>query len=389
MTDMMLYSQPVPERAQTRAENTVRRQLALKSALGGDGSVVDLGGDPNERRVRVQYRGYGSERLAREVDALFASPEFGEVAYYGVAADGSHDPTQEDGYYALEGTDSGAEDPRLDGLPYASGRLREVGTRKSHWREVSTAPYQPANTNPFGNTLEAHIAVPASCSRARWYSRDPPGVEDATPIATRTGEWGDVEIYDAESSTWDDPSLICDHPYGDEATFDPVVWDTHGKARSGTVDGETVVEWEHVLRTGREFAGEAVLSNGLVRCFLDDGAGTLSVEEWDTSLTTPAWSSVALGSTTAADSWSLLDLDLRGITQQSVTGYTTWTDGSAEYDLRVTLDAGFSMPLWTIPGHEADPLPVGLEDKLSPVAYDTAYLPMAGKTAAERSEVTA
>lgn len=382
MPSHFLYAQPIPQSAQTRATETYEQRLALQSALDAESNVKVLGSKPSTKQIRVQYRGLEADRMARQLNDLFDTGNFGAVAYYGVDDTGQHVQTPEDGYYALESTDSGFPDPRLRNLPYATGRLRPVGTRKSHFRRVDTAPYTPENGNPFGNGTSEEVGVPPSATRVRWWTRDPNELSSASPSSSRTTAWGDVDIYDATDAPYEDPALVFVLPYEAEGKFDPVVWDDHDAGKFRSVDGEQVRNWEHVYKPGHEPQGNHVVSNGKVRYFFDEDTPEVVVQQWDAA--SSVWSARATGSS----SWHFYDEDLRENGQQRVWGYTWWTDGATEYPLRFTLPKGYHYAQFHVPTFEPDPVPTGLVDLLDPVASGQSPLTGADKTVVERTEVT-
>lgn len=377
MTRMILYAVSVPEDAQTDAGSRIRANLSKQGVVNeGPPAVESISLDPGEYFIAGEYRGDLADVMAQEIEELFSNDNMGPVPYYG--ADGSRNAvrTEFDGYYSTENVNPKPVDPRARGYHHQfDGVIAREGTRKTHWRSVGVVPTQVEND--FGSDQTALVGVPSSASKVRWVDRDNKTTTTSALVqSTVTGEFGDVDFYNARTPSYDRPALIYDLPYVNEAERDAKVWDDRGQADKE--DGDGVVRWQRVFAADHDYDGQAVLDSGRLRLYFDEPNNSLSAESYSSG----SWSSTALGTGGNAGNWQLWDLDVYSIGVVSVTAQTIWedtTDGSL-FHLNAELPRGYGGVLWYVPGNETPPAPSGLQTKLSPVAdgQDFSARPSAG-----------
>lgn len=371
-----LYTLPLPTDAQTSTGQEHRRQLSKQGTVDGSDPVAEaVSTDPNEFTLEGQFRGRYADVMATEIEELFSAGDVREVPFFG-DFDGPAD-----GYYTLETVDVNPVHPGVDDLDQFNGRITYVGSRRSHWRALDCAP-APVE-NDFGSEETALVGVPATASKARWFDAVSKQREEATPIETHSAEHADVAVYDALDASFEDPTLIYDVPYDAEGPIDPMVWDDRGEG--DREDGDGVPQWQDVFDTRHNYVGDPVLSNGLVRLFVDEDANDLTAEEWDDGA--DEWSAVALGTS----DWELFDLDITRIGIERVEAQVEFWDPTASpteyYSLDMLLRSGATEPQWIRPEDETSATPSGLQDLLDPVASAHAQSAQATQTVISRAEV--
>ncbi|WP_435175662.1 hypothetical protein [Halorussus sp. AFM4] len=373
MTEKNLYTLIVPSDAQTLTRNQIQRNTATQGLLNeGTASVQSLSLDPDQKLLRGQYRGKYSELMAEEFEELFSS-DVEQVPFFAVSSQ-----SKDDGYYTLANVDIEPVDPRTSHVHSFDGVLTKAGTRSTHHRSVATTVRQVEND--MGNTQTALVGVDAGATNVRWYDNESEQTEAVSVVETRTGEKGSVDVVDALASSYDNPTLVYDLPYSDEGKVDVVVWDDHGRSK---LDSDGVNSWQWVFATSHEFAGSAIVDNGLVRVQLDSG---LSVTQWDSSIS--SWSAVSLGSS----NWELDDWSLTRIGPGRVEARTRFRDPSTSptsyFELDMRLPRGWTLPQWVVAENEQGPTPSGLQDLLSPVADGQDYAAEASQGLVTREEVS-
>lgn len=357
------------------ARQTQRNVQTMGSVSGGQPSVEAVSTGAGESTIQGQYRGLYAAKLASEFEELF---DASDIEY--VALTGTSGPTPLDGYYSLSGARTSPVGREGGNVQEFEGRLTKKGTKRSFWRAVATN--HVSVDNDFGNTETAEVGIPASASKVRWYSDIDKSTESATVQSTVTTEHGDVDIYEATASTYGEPLLIFELPYVDEGKSDAKVWDDTEAA--SLLDGDGHVQWQRVFRSNHDFEGNVVLSNGKLRLTFDESAQTLTAETYSSG----SWSSTALGSTTAANSWSLLDADLTEVSMNDVRAQVLWEkDDGTLFALDASLKRGYDDVLWVVPDGETGPTPTGLNDKLSPIANGQTYDVQDQMTLVRRQEV--
>lgn len=362
------YRRDIPLSSQTLDRQQLNRVLASEGAISGGGATLDsISLDPNDVMVEATYRGHDAERMKAEFEELFNAALIGPVPFYGLTPDGTYRQTPKDGYYLPGSATTEPIDPRVGmshGVWKVSGRIKRKGTPKSHWRAVRTNP--ATVTNPFGSDTTAYVGVDSNAAKVRWLNEETEATESASLVATRNAEVGDVEIYDADASSYSQPTLIFELDFAEEGKVDTKIWDTRGNSnKTGTesVSGETVLQWQRVWDAEHFFDGKAVLDNGLARLAFDDGGNSLTAEEWNDG--TASWDSVSLG----ASDWQLYDLDITDV-------YTNRIDAQVEFEnttngnlhrLDMSFKRGYNWPVWFRP-ENGSAIPSGLNTKLTPVA---------------------
>lgn len=388
MTERHLYNLTLPEDAQTRSQSQLQRQLATQGALGSSTGVVEsVSLDPSDQTLRGAFRGKYARLMAAEVEELFDAGGIESVPYHGAGTQ-----TPEDGYYALRNADIGPADPRAGANinHQFDGVLAKEGTRRSHYRSVAVNVTQP--TNDFGSDTQARVGAPATASKVRWFDPVSRASEPASSVATRTGEFANVDVYEATNSSFTDVAngdgrvgLIYDVAYTNDPDTDCKVWDDRGVAKTDA-DGNNA--WQHVFRASHEFAGIPVVENTLFRLEIDEANNALSAYRWDTTTSPSSYTSVALGTS----DWELYELDLREIGLARVDAQMQFRDTTvsptAFFRLDMSLERGLQNPRWTVPQpSQQGTTPSGLQTLLDPIANADAYAPNPAKGLRAREEV--
>lgn len=369
-----LYRTPIPETAFRNTDETGRSNVAKLAAIQGGSSVQSVGTEPGELSLDVQYKGTYAGRLALELVELLHTDSVQPVPYAPTSGQ-----SEDDGYYAAESVTAGRIRPQTDAVVNVDARLVREGTRASHLQAVETSKSNPKND--FGSDQVTHVGAPADASLVRWWDGGAT-VEYPTPVATRTAEYGDVDIYDVDAASFSDPTLVyAPAGYDGIGDVDAKVWDTYGGASKTDANG--VVQWGRVFSPEHDYVGEAVIENGLLRLTLDEANQTIAAERWDTSLATPAWSSVSLGTS----SWYPVDVDVRTIAPARIEARVLFSDGSSRYPLDMVLSRGDESALWVRTPNATSTTPSGLVTLLDPIAQTTTYDAGEEQGLAERTEV--
>lgn len=360
MTDMELYAVPIPRGSTTSTGSIASQQQALQSILGSDtGNVENIASEPGERTLTVEYPDKLAAVRAQELRELASG--FGQPLPFHALAGSSPD----DRYVTVSRADIGPVDPRSREFQRGDVTLSDVGTIASHWREVRTSPSEP--DNPFGNDTTAPVGIPSAATKVRWLDPETRQTAEPAVIATRSSRLGNVDIIDATGGPYDSPSVIFELPYAREGDTDPRVWDTRGKATITDSDG--AVLWQKVFSPSHRFEGDLVLENGLLRLTIDESAGTISAERWDSG--SSSWTSESLG----ASDWTVFDVDIRSIGLAQVGGVVEFADTTqfptAYHTLGFQLARGNNNILWTT----ESTVPSGLETLLDPTAASHTYDP--------------
>jgi hypothetical protein len=376
MNERILYVLKIPEDAQTATSSTKRRNISESSVVaGGQSTAESISLQPGEQRLTGSYRGRYAERMAAKFEELFDAGDIEEVPLYG-----RERQLPSDGYYVLRDVEQQPQDPRgfgEDGIYRFDGALKKTGTRNTHWRATDTTLVQV--DNDFGNDTTGYIGAPAAATKVRWY--DGVGTTEAvSAVATRSAEHRNVDVYDADASSFEDPALIYDVRLDEDAWVDVIVWDDHGGSKT---DNDGVLQWQRVFDAGHEYSGNALISNGLLRLTFDEDVPELTAEEWDDANQT--WSSVSLGTS----DWEFRDLDVTHLSSARVDAQVLFenTSTSEEYALDMSLKRGYHDALWARPENESDPTPSGLQTKLDPIASTSVVDPEESKTLIPREEV--
>ncbi|WP_254766499.1 hypothetical protein [Salinilacihabitans rarus] len=376
--DLKLYTLIVTASAQTDLGKTQRQRLAEAGVLGGDQAAVEhLATEAGDQTVRGYYRGRYAAKMAQELDELSSSSGFEAVPLAGVDS-----PTGRDGYYAVENADIGPPSASTENVQEFTLSLSKKGRRASHFRAVE--PTQRQLDHEFGTDTYAYVAAPTTASKVLWFDPETKARERPSPVATRSAELADVDVYDPANSTLStsDPLLVYQIDYADEELVDCRVYDTRGFDAKHDADGG--LQWAKVFSTEHDVDAEIVLDNGLLRLRPDETAGTMGAETWDD--TAGAWSDTGLAGNQPA-TVTLLDVDLTHVGMvRDVAQLLFDVDGSL-FALNATVAKGYSDVLFGIPENETGPIPTDLETWLSSIASPSITDPNAAKTLVARAEV--
>lgn len=388
-----LYTLPIPTDAKLQSRAEIQRQVSGQGVLQSDvPSVQSISLDPGQRLLRGQLRGRFSKAIAAGFEELFEGSAIEAVPYFD-----RDEATTVDGYYTL--TNETVEQPEARS-PLAhqyDGVLTKVGTRRSHWRAVTTNA--TTETNPFGSATTEYVGVSTRADRVRWYNSETKATENATVQATREGEHDAITVYDAAQSSYNDPVLIYTIPYEEEWPTDVRVWDDYGRDKvyredfsgetvgsttvgSTTVDGERTVPstWQRVYRTTHDYVGQALLENDLLRLEPVEGDQLYAYQWTDAD---EVYKIVQLG----ASAWRLVEFDITEIGLEHVTAQAEWSDGTSSYRLNLALRRGRDTVQFWEPANAGGSTPAGLVTRLDPIAGDSDRVTGASQTLVKRSEV--
>lgn len=373
------YLVPLPRSGRRDLSTASRRQVANNAPQQSVPSAKPTGVEPGERTIRGFYRGAFADVLADQLEELAAASSKGLERIPVFATDAIEGLS--DGYYTVGSATTGPYEEQAAGkLHEYTLSLESVGTRRTHFRAVACDIV--TEDNDFGSGAEEpYVGIDARAREGtvRWFDAASETLEAASPVATVTGEFGDVDLYDASTPSFDSPRLIYDLPYADEGDVDVVVWDDRGKSAKTDADG--VVQWQRVFSSGHGFAGSLVLSNRRVRLTVDDIAGTIAAEAY----TSGSWSDVALGTS----DWVPIDIDVVTIGPAAARVQLLFenTSTGATFPLDAFLYRGWTGVLFARTENHTGATPSGLIDLLSPIASDRLESPGPTATLVERSDV--
>lgn len=397
MARRQLHNVVVPNDAQTLTRSELQQQLATQGLLEGDSAIVEqISLGAGEQLLYGAYRGQYAQKLATELEELFNASGFEEIPFF--ATEGT---SPEDGYYSVRDVTKAPFDPRVEEVNTFEGTITKKGTRSSHYRAVETTISQL--DHPFGNDLEARIAIPAASTKRRWFDPQAATIAEATSITTRTGEFDDVDVFDVDAAPGDHSVLLFEVPYDQEWQTACRVWDTKPASPSGLVDygddtygdsgyglpakqsDDGVLQWQRVFRTDHEWIGAPVIDNGHLRLIFNETYNTLDVEQWDAG--TSSWTNVSLGTS----DWEFFEIDLRDIGASRITALLEFRDPTTSptsyYTLRAIVRRGFDTIQFDRTGLEDAAVPDGLQDLLDPIASTSIEDPGETQTLVRRSEV--
>lgn len=374
-----LYSKVITNGGLSQNSSQQTRNVADVSVVtGGPSSVDSVSLQPGEKRLEGAYRGNRSDVLATEISELLASDVLKPIPFFDTAGTSS-----DDGYYLARTISSTPVQPQAAGAVHTfEGALKKTGTRRSHWRAASTTI--ASLSNDFGNSETPRVGIDTRAERPRWFDPEARTFEDASTVATRNAEFGDVDIYDPSSSTYSNPTLVYGLEYAHEGDVDCRVWDTRGL--TDREDANNYRQWRKVYDTRSEFTGDVVIANGIVRLTLDESANTITAETWDDGA--GAWSSVSLGTS----DWELFDVDLTRIGTARIDAQLTFRDPTASpttyYHLDARLSRGADAVLFTTPSRSTQgATPSGLVTLLDPIASESIETPAVEAGLVRRKEV--
>lgn len=380
MSKRKLYTLAVPDSAVSKEGTGASHRVAAQGVIdGGVGNTESLSSQPGTKSLTGWYRGDHAEYMAQEFEELFGAQNIDSVPYSSVGAIlGAR------GYYSTEDVKVDPPDPREQSVQKFDGRLIKKGTKQSHWRAVRTNLVD-TNANEFGNDTTAYIGIPTAASKVRWFNPSTKEREEASVVTTRTGAHADVDIYDADSSSYDEPVAIYEMPYNEEGKTDTGVWDDldNPNKTETDADGNEYNQWQQVFDLKHEWEGDARITNTLFRLDADESNNQLTAEEYSSG----SWSGVSLGNS----DWELFDFDVTKVKMVEIRGHAEFRDTTqsptAYFTLDMSLKRGYNYPQWIIPPDETGPVPSGLKTKLDPIANESVIDPQESKSLVPRSEV--
>ncbi|REA00247.1 hypothetical protein DEQ92_20230 [Haloferax sp. Atlit-6N] len=329
--------------------------MASQSALSGGVSVAEaVSLEPGQIRFEFFVSGEGSDYIANAFKELLNS-DYQEIPFFGVTNE-----TEFDGYYVPESGSTRPLDAQVVGeIHRINAVLSEAGTKASHLRSLQTTPADVAND--FGNDQTRELALPSAASNSKWFDPDSESWTSATPTATRTTQFGDVDVFDPADAPTTKTELLYDLPYDQAGRTDTRVWDSRGVSK---LDADSNVQWAKVFVPSHEFAGEIIVENGLVRLTMDDAAQTITAATWDAG--NSEWSTVSLGTS----DWDLVDVDLTHIGPVAVEAQLLFEDSASgdQHTQNMRLSRGATDVLFTNPSNEPTTTPSGLITLLGPIA---------------------
>lgn len=337
---IQLYLTPLPERTGDDATDQIGSQVEQAGLLDTGGTSVENVATENvdfRKQGRIQYGTTLSKKVAEELDSLSES-SYTTLALYDATGGRK---ARKRGYYEVTRIDvSPAQEARNDVYEYDSV-LTLAGTREDSQRRVRTNPQTVDSFYAVGSPEP--VAIPAAATRVRWYD-DANGTEAASAVSSAMSEFGGVEFYQPDNASFDTPSLIYDLDFAEEGNVDVRVYDDRDREKiAETASGGQVSVWTHAYHTGYQFEGKPVVDTGRLRVYLDDDAGSVSAETYNTN--DDVWDKVGL---TMGD-YTLEDFSFESIGPASVTVRVTLrdkTDGS-EGDTFVKLRRGRDKVLLT------------------------------------------
>lgn len=384
-----LYLTPLPKSQATQpGEQSARAQLAAQGLVDQSGLVTERVSTEN---VDVQVR--GQFRLAQFTEK--AKKELRSLSESDISALPLSGAGDKDGYYevsdvsvnpAHETTDLAAE--------YRIG-LTQKGTRQTEWRAVRT------NSETIGTGLTGggtdFVAAPSAAVKPRWFDAAN-GSEVATVQQTKAAELGDVDLYDPDNATGDDPTLIYGLDLSREGRVDVRVWDDRDRNKYTTFSDDTttvstdthvgsatvsssakVNQWYHAYHPGWEFEGVPVVDNGLLRVGFDEQRRRLLAWEWDGS----AWSGIGIDH---GDYW-LWDADVTQIGPSMCEVFAEFEDRSTGSIDAAVIRVQRGIDRAVVRDPENSSIPNDLETMLTPIASDQDSDPQPSHGVISRQEV--
>jgi hypothetical protein len=382
-----IYNSPLAEMSTQLERGRLAQKLAKAGQLQRDGAAVEsLSSEAADLRLEGQYR-WGenySTMLAMELDELSDSSLPALPLY---RPEGSYENA---GYYEIESADVEPLHANRRDVWQFSLSLTSVGGRASHFRTVLPNPSQVDHDEQWGNDLTEIVGIPSTVSKVRWFDADSSTVAAASSVGTCSGQNIDIDEYDLDDGRSalglaDDatPTLIYDVNYHDDARAGVRAYDTRGYDAKFANSGYGPRQWQTIHSTRHDIDDPIVISNGCLRLELDEAAGTITAETWDSS--TSSWSAVGL---TNNSSWSLLDVDLTHVGMVRVDAQLTFSDGSSLFALDAILGRGADAVLFDNPqADDGEPIPQGLLDWLDPIAASTVVATGETKGLVDRQEV--
>lgn len=374
MSDTRLYTVFIPTTDLGSQSTTQGKNISSQSTLTTDlGSVQGTGSQPGTTPISGAFKGEYADLIAKELSELGQAPNYTEVPLFT-----DDDNPKNDGYVTVESFDVNPANPRQTAQLWEyNGSITEEGTARSHFRSIETQP--TSVDNPFDLGSDDLVALPATQTKVRWYDETGQVSEPATVQSTISGRFIDINTFSPNEPSFDNPSLLAKIPYEDEGKMDARVWDDQNRVQ---FDADGVNSWQKVFSTGHNFAGDAIVENGLLQLTLDEDGESMSFAEWDD--TNSEYSSVALGTS----DWVLFDHNFTRLSPTRTEGqmrFRNTTDDST-HTMNFQVNRASNRVLFFVPPNE-DPIPSGLETKLDPIAEEWTFTTQSVQTTIPRSEV--
>jgi hypothetical protein len=389
-----LYKQPLTRATTDQATDDLGTLLSEQGVLGSDALVDALSSEAADVTLAGAYpHGDFATLLGAELKEL-ADSTLEALPLYGTGdvAD------LNSGYYEIESATIGPPHAAGNGIHEWELSLTKKGTRKSHLRALETSPSQPDPGHSFGNDTDGLVAIPAAARGVRALdSKSSPTVrETVTPVDTLTTEFGDVDRYDATTTSVDAPVITYRIEHALEAPVDVRVYDTLGRDTK-YIEGSNgrVRQWQGVYARDHEFSGSVVCSNGRLRLRIDeptnaDATATLEAESYDAGA--DSWTTVSLPEypDDLDTDWQPADVDLTRIGQARVAAQVAFeavagTNAGDTYAADVQLDRGREA-LFVTETSDGE-LPADLEALLEPIAATSVVDPGVEQALVAREEV--
>ncbi|ADD05210.1 uncharacterized protein Nmag_1634 [Natrialba magadii ATCC 43099] len=377
-----LYKIPIEEASQTGESGSLESQLAQAGVLEGDEAVVDqLSSAAPDLSLDGQFRAgsWHSQLHAEELreltnSSIEALPLFQEDGRYPDA-----------GYYEIESASVPPAHANAHDIYVWDLELTRKGTQQNSYRAVE--PNTRQADHEFGNETDALVGVPAAARKVQWFDGETQHRAPAEPIETRESEFGDVDTYDLadgkDAVGVEDPTLVYEIDYADEAPVDCAAYDTRGESEKYLKNDDGRVRlWQSLFSTQHDFDDEIVMDNGLVRLRLDETEGTIEAEEWDSS--DESWSDVGLDQPADVELW---DVDLQEVAMIRDKAQLTFDVDGDLFALDAILSRGADGVLFDIPSGETGPIPEDVEEMLGAIAAEALVDPQAAKGLISRSQV--
>lgn len=383
---MKYHSYEIDEELEGAIEVNSNPDVTTTNVLDERGNASTLSTNPTTITFPVHFEGELGRIRSVEFETLLSEPSFSPAPV--------SIPSQPDlsAYYAASSVtrDVGFSQEDRDDFHVVELTLTRVGTRASHGRVIEANPRLV--DHEFGNdTSSVLVGVPAAASKAQWYNHEDGTRVRANPAETRTGESGDIDIYDLTDAPWygpppfdeEVPTLLYSIDYESDSAADCGVFDSRGEGEKNSSEDDSIQLWESVFDTMHDVDDATVFDNGLLRTYFAESLNAVVAESWDSG--TETWTDEGLTNTS---DWELFAVDITQIEMVDVRAQLEFehpTDGL--FALNVSLQCGWESLLVEIPGGETGPIPTGIEDWLSPIASTSSVDPMPSKGLVQRREV--
>lgn len=372
-----VYLTPLPDSQASTSDEGVRTQIQQSGLLQQGGTAVEKIAQDNIDLVvngKFNFGAKFSKKIADELESLSESTYNGLPFFTPNVSDGGRNA----GYYELERVKVSPSHPvNQDAFEYTAA-FTFTGTRETHWTAVETN-IEDVETGLSTGT-NARIGLPATAGKVKWFDVQD-GQESASPAATVTAEYGNVDLYDPTNTSIVNPTLLYELDYADAGSVDVRVYDDRGLPKYYTVNGQDFSQWTHVYHTSFEFDGDPVLDNGLLRLRFDETNGVVEAYEWDTG--TSSWSQITVNH----GDYELIDADFEEIGASDTRIYTEWRDTVDDRleQAVISVQRGLDRAIARYPPGTTQTS--GLESVLSAFVGDYSTDPKPARTLKSRGEV--